>query len=152
MSKRYWVIAPYDSTSSDIFEKVWEYDLANGTIAIGWDELGDVSKLNKSEIKSRYEKIYGGKPGEISYGTNTIWKFYHEIKVGDVVIARCGRMKIRGIGTVTSQTFFDKKMGINRVGGLTDETCSHFIKVEWGEVMNFEFGELIFLLGVTQGM
>jgi len=41
MSKRYWVIAPYDSTYSDIFEKAWKYDLTNGTIAIGWDELGD---------------------------------------------------------------------------------------------------------------
>ncbi|GEM_PF-4474368 len=33
--KRYWVIAAYDSTKTEIFEKVWEYDLRNGTIDIG---------------------------------------------------------------------------------------------------------------------
>lgn len=33
---RYWVIAPYDSTRPEVFDKAWAYDLTNGTIALGW--------------------------------------------------------------------------------------------------------------------
>jgi hypothetical protein len=46
--KRYWVIAPYDSTQTQIFNKAWEYDLKNGTIAVGWKDLGDVSERGQA--------------------------------------------------------------------------------------------------------
>lgn len=36
--KRYWVMTPYNSERPDTFDKAWEYDLKNGTIALGWQE------------------------------------------------------------------------------------------------------------------
>ena len=32
---RYWVIAPVESKPSELFDKVWQFDVANGLISIG---------------------------------------------------------------------------------------------------------------------
>jgi hypothetical protein len=59
MSKRYWVIAPFNSKKTDIWDKVWPYDLENGIISIGWGEIGDASKFNEEELREEVEKVYG---------------------------------------------------------------------------------------------
>lgn len=143
MARRYWVIAPYRSKRLQIFNKVWEYDKKNGTLAIGWRKLGNVSNLSQSELKSKYEQTYGGRPSDISYGTNVIWSFYHEIEVGDVVIARRGLKRIIGIGAVTKNAFYDEERGIERVVRSTNHFYPNFIGVEWGEVMDIEFDRSI---------
>lgn len=38
---RYWVIAPVESKPPELFDKVWQFDLANHLITIGWTEPGD---------------------------------------------------------------------------------------------------------------
>ena len=73
MEKRYWVIAPYSSEESEIFDKTWEYDLNNGTIAIGWAQLGDVSKMSEEELKYKMKVVYPEKT--TSHAFNSIWKF-----------------------------------------------------------------------------
>lgn len=48
---RYWIIAPYDSKITKLFELAWDYDVKNGTIAIGWNELGNISKFYQIDFK-----------------------------------------------------------------------------------------------------
>lgn len=36
----YWIIAPVESDPPDFFNKVWQFDLENNTISIGWGEGG----------------------------------------------------------------------------------------------------------------
>jgi len=105
---RYWVIAPYDSTQPQIFEKVWEYDLREGTIAIGWKELGDISGMNRSEVESKFKEVY---EKELTRDINAIWRFYHEVSPGNVIIARRGTKKIIGVGIVTGTAFYDEEKG-----------------------------------------
>ncbi|RLI75827.1 hypothetical protein DRO97_02355 [Archaeoglobales archaeon] len=137
---RYWVIAPYDSTKTQIFEKVWEYDLNNGTIAVGWSDLGDVSEMSKPELESRYKEVYG----EINNrDINAIWKFYHEISIGDIIIARRGTKKIIGIGTVTGKPFYSEEKGKERVANLTEDFYPNFISVKWEE-KEIEFDKPVF--------
>src|SRR5207249_3702751 len=35
----YWVIAPYSAEPLDEWQQVWDFDLANGVISIGWSKL-----------------------------------------------------------------------------------------------------------------
>jgi len=141
---RYWVIAPYDSTKTQIYEKVWEYDRANGTIAIGWKELGDVSQLSRSELEAKYKATYGNiAKGSVTRDVNALWAFYHDISPGDVVIARCGTKKVVGIGTVTGGPFYDEQKGIDRVSNLTDHAYSNFLPVKWDEQVIL-FDEIVF--------
>ncbi len=88
---RYWVIAPVESKPRELFDKVWEFDLANNLISIGWKQLGDVSKISRDELADAIGSAYPEKPPTTkSLFANMIWAFYHEIMPGDVILARRG--------------------------------------------------------------
>lgn len=88
---RYWVIAPFASKNADIFDKVWQFDLANNTISIGWSQLGDVSKMTREVLAETVAAAYPETPNATkSLFVNMLWSFYHEISPGDTVIARRG--------------------------------------------------------------
>lgn len=83
---RYWVIAPFDVRLPEIWERVWQFDLANGIISIGWGKLGDPSNLSESELKDALQREFNS-----TRPSNMLWNFYRSIQAGDVVIARRGR-------------------------------------------------------------
>ena len=140
MEKRYWVIAPYSSEKSE-FDKIWEYDVKNETIAIGWAKLGNVSKMNEEKLKTKIKEVYPKKT--TSHTFNSIWKFYHEVGIGDVIIARKGRKKIIGIGEVTKTAFYDKKKGKER-SFKKDKLFPNFISVKWKQKGEINFENLVF--------
>ena len=138
--KRYWVIAPYDSTKPEIFDKAWEYDLKKGTIAVGWQRLGDISTLNEEALREKYIEAYGkDNPAD----RKAFWNFCHEISIGDILIARRGRRKIIGIGEVIGSHFLDENRGKERVGYLTENVYSNFLNVKWQKV-EIKFEEIVF--------
>jgi restriction system protein len=143
----YWVISPYDSSRPQIFDKAWKYDLENGTIALGWRELGDISDIeNKSELEARYRKAYGDDVPQqvVTRDVNSLWTFRHGIPPGDKVIARHGTKRLIGIGTVTGQPFYDEEKGQERVENLTEDFYSRFLTVNWEEREEIEFEQIVF--------
>jgi restriction system protein len=98
---RYWVIAPYESNPSEPFNKVWQFDLANNLISVGWTGLGNISKMDKQELAKAVATTYPEKPpGTKGLITNMMWAFYHEVAPGDFIIARRGLKTIAAIGKV----------------------------------------------------
>ena len=59
---RYWVIAPVESKPPELFDNVWQYDVANNLISIGWSELGDVSKMSAEALSEVASTTYADKP------------------------------------------------------------------------------------------
>jgi len=51
MMTRFWIIAPI--ANGDLYDKVWEFDLANNCISIGWRAVGDVSKMRREDLQSK---------------------------------------------------------------------------------------------------
>ena len=47
---RFWIIAPYAANPPEKFEKVWEFDLANNVISIGWPGFGNVLEMSEDEL------------------------------------------------------------------------------------------------------
>jgi hypothetical protein len=137
---RYWVIAPYDSTKAQVWEKAWEYDLQKGTIAIGWQELGDVSRMDKPELRARFGKVYPESKAT-TRDCNTIWSFYHDIAPDDVIVARRGTKKVVGVGMVTGPAFYDERKGKERVANLTDDYYPNLIPVKW-EARSIDFEKI----------
>jgi predicted Mrr-cat superfamily restriction endonuclease len=144
---RYWAIAPYDSTESKVFDKVWDYDFKNSTIAVGWSKLGDISQIkNIDELRLRHEKAY---PEDSNItrtrDCNAIWNFYYGMQPGDIIIARRGRKKIVGIGTVTEpkKVYYKEEEGKKRVDNLTTHYYPNFMKVNW-EKKEIDFGKMVF--------
>ena len=123
---KYWVIAPCDSKRAD-FDKAWNYDLQNHTIAIGWSAIGDPSVMTKDILKKRVDEFYPEK--QKNYVVGVIWQLYHDISEGDVVIARKGLKTVLSIGKVNKTAYYDEKEGKKRV--VLDHYYPNFIGVEW---------------------
>lgn len=133
---RFWVITPYDYTDKETFSNAWDYDLRNGTIAVGWKDLGDVSKLTREQLEEKYQKVYEDATRK---GLNQITKFLHEINPGDILIARGGRKKILSWGTVTGPAFYDDAKAKERVKDPQAYQYPQFLPVQWvGKEREFE--------------
>ena len=82
MNKKYWVISPYDAGEAAIWKRAWKYDLANGTIAIGWLALGDIASYDKDQLAKAVEDTYpDAKQGAKAFIVRAMWNFWHEIKL-----------------------------------------------------------------------
>ena len=112
---RYWVYAPGEGSY------MWDDFYKRGVMAIGWNEIGDLSLFkNKSEIKEAMKKIYGP---NLSYqnATHATWQFVNEMKVGDIIFVKKGRSQLIGRGIVTSDYFYDSEA----------EEYNHIRTVNW---------------------
>lgn len=160
--RRYWVISPYltkselyghGTYSSDRrdkgFDAVWKYDLANSTIALGNSFIGDPSRKSEEEIRQEISNLR-----KLSYGSavryaKDLWRFYNEVKKGDIVIAKRGLKAILGYGEVVERdgkvSFYSAEKGLERTG---NEYNPHpdFLNVEWVEERT-DFDIPIFIIG-----
>ncbi len=147
---RYWAIAPYHADDPDVYDSVWSFNLANGSISIGWSELGDISGLDESEIRERLCRQWPNyTSGSATNATRMLHKFYHTIAVDDVVVARRGLKQIAGIGKVIRTGYFDADLLRPAFEGFGPDyeeiVYSHHIDVEWQEDMrDVEYEDRIF--------
>jgi restriction system protein len=124
---RYWVIAPVESKPPELFDTVWQFDLANNLISIGWNTLGDVSDMSREQLSAAVAATYPDKPQQTKgLYSNMIWAFYHEIGPGDLVIARRGRKTLAAVGRVSESAFYAP--GKNPAHGHPS-----FLKISWQE-------------------
>ncbi len=127
--QRNWVIAPVESKKPELFDRVWQFDLENGLISIGWSELGDVSQLSREELAKVVADAYREKPLHTQgLFANMLWNFFHEIKPGNYIVARRGRMKLAGVGEVSASAFYSPGKNPLLASGYVH---SNFIRVNW---------------------
>lgn len=112
---RYWLYAAGNGSAN------WESDYAEGIMAIGWSEMGDLSDYSsKAEIRTIMRALYGG-TSSYQHQVLATWQFANEIKPGDVVFVKKGRKKVVGRGIVEGEYVYDDQRG---------EFC-HTRKVRW---------------------
>jgi len=127
---RYWVIAPVESNPPDLFDRVWHFDLANSCISIGWNALGDVSHLTRDQISDSIAAVYPEKPpASRSLVRNMLWSFFHDISVGDIILARRGRKTLAGVGIVKTVASFHG--AANAHASHPESTHLNFLEVDW---------------------
>ena len=112
-TQKYWKIAPGENAWN------WEKCKEGGFIAMGWDELGDISKLNHEEFKIRSQEILKQHSDWGPKGFEQVWDFL-QIEEGDRIVANRGTKEVLGIGTVTGAYYF-----------VPDETHGHRLPVRW---------------------
>ena len=101
---RCWVIAPFEAKKPELFDRVWQFDVANNLISIGWSALGDVSKMNRQNLSNAVASAYPDRAKTLI--GNMLWAFYHEIVPGDFVIARRGLKTLAAVGQVTQSAVY----------------------------------------------
>lgn len=104
-NRKCWVIASGEKS------RLWD-EFKNGNfIAIGWNELGNLSLFkSKEEIKNKYIEVYG-KNGDND--VCALWAFYHQMSKGDIVFVKDGLSKIIGYGEVSGDYYFDETFEYN---------------------------------------
>lgn len=78
--------------------------LKKDKIAIGWAAFGDLSKVENTReaFKVRYAEIYpNDKKGSISISSGMLYRFIHEIQIGDYVVFPSKSDRMINIGIVT---------------------------------------------------
>ncbi|WP_205679228.1 AAA family ATPase [Brumimicrobium aurantiacum] len=95
----YWIYSPGRSAEH------WNSFYEEGIMAIGWDELGDLSQYDtKDDIYSALQENYGGE-GSKKNNVAANFEFSKEIKIGDIVIVKKGKHELLGYGIVTSDYY-----------------------------------------------
>jgi len=140
----YWVIAPFGSADTNLFDKVWQFDLSNGHISIGWPELGDISQLDKPALQAAVGKTYpSSPPATRTLYANMLWAFHHEMRPGDVVVARRGRKVLAAVGDVVRAGYFAP--GKNPTLSDPSNAHSHFLDVRWRDApRDLQFASIVF--------
>ena len=133
-----WVIAPYRADHRDIWQRVWQFNLANQFISIGWGDLGDVSCLNEQELRELIDRAYPDAPaGSKRSSFRMLWDFYHAVQPGDFVIARQGTKRLAAVGTVVRKAYYDPAKTVEALEN--ESTFPNHVDVRWADSPRYSF-------------
>jgi len=145
--RRYWVIAPVEARNPEFFDKVWQFDVANNLISIGFHEVGDISKMSQEDLSKAVASAFPDKPlATRTLIRNMLWQFYNEISPGDVIVARRGRKVLAAVGDVIQSAAYSpgKNPAIDH---------SNFLGVAWrDQPRDKEFSDLVFPMHTLTGI
>src|SRR5688572_6399868 len=105
MAINYWVLSPCNPLEKKLFSRVWEYDLNNNTVQLGWPSAGEINFSDKDAphklISSKWPGLYA------STITEFIWDFHHNVKAGDELIIHQGGDRMLGRARVKGPASFE---------------------------------------------
>ena len=122
---RVWLIAPGENA------RLWSDFQEKGEARIGWDYLGDLSDYSSQEEIEQAIIEHENLSIRPSNNSKACWEFSHVINEGDYIIAKEGRTKVIGLGTVKSGYVFDP----------SPPEYHHSRKVDWTKAGSWELAE-----------
>lgn len=96
---------------------IYDYCIENNCIAIGFMESLDLTGLDETKISSLAEEKKLGR-----FEGQAMTYFMQYLKIGNYIVVSKGNRKVRAIGKVTGDYFYEKDPAIQ---------YNHFRKVEW---------------------
>lgn len=122
--RRVWVIAPGRDAS------YWEEFYRDGVIAIGWNDLGDLSQYTDLEdFVSRIKMVYESEKDPVN-NARACFDFRWQMQLGDLVFTQKGTRNIVGYGIISGPYEYQA----DRVG------FKHIRKVEWKGRGEWQYG------------
>jgi restriction system protein len=99
--------------------------LKKNCVAVGWTKMGDLASLkhDREAFKARVAEVYPEKkPGAIPNNAGQLFRFVHEIKIGDIVVYPSKRDREVHLGRVEGHYTYDPK---------TEPGYPHVRAVKW---------------------
>ena len=119
LETKYWMYAPGENASK------WSRCKEQSIICIGWDEMGDLSQINRlSECRDGLRDVYENPDSSFMNDGLAIWEFSHIMQNGDIIYAKRGLSNIIARGIVKSEYIYDQ----------SQEDFCHTRKVEWTHI------------------
>lgn len=129
----YWLYAPGKNGSE------WENFYAKGLMALGWDELGDLTEYNsKEEIVKALQNLFKTSSSKKNDATAN-YNFMSEMNIGDVVFVKKGISRLLGYGIVESDYVFDS----------TRNQFKHVRRMNWKKKGNWDAGHNLAIKTLT---
>ena len=102
-------------------------DFAKGYVAIGWNEMGDLSPFKNQEpvVGYRYREAYPqAKPGRAAGGAAVVHKFCNVLQKGDAVVTYDGNTRNYLVGEIKSDYYYKPGL-IEDMPNLRDVDWKH---------------------------
>jgi len=98
--------------------------IENSVLGIGWEDLGDLSKIrSRSELKALYSKYYpDASTGRMNNHVGQILSFLKKTKVGDTVVIPLKLTRKIAVGKIVGDYVFREDLGAD---------MKHTMPVEW---------------------
>ncbi|MFT6336461.1 MAG: hypothetical protein ACJATI_003220 [Halioglobus sp.] len=123
----YWLYAPGQNAN------MWDSFYSDGIIALGWDQLGDLTKYKgKSEIAKNLIKLdTSGNASSKKNNSLANHEFDKVLKPGDIVFCKNGLSQIVGCGIITGEYYFDEDAAVYKSRRKIKWTHKGEWKVTW---------------------
>lgn len=124
--------------------------LRNDVIAIGWNEMGDLSNIdpNRDAFKEKYIQTYpDAKNGSIATGAGMLYRFRHEVQIGDYVVFPSKSNREVNIGVVDGEYKYDSNQ-IEYMQTRKVKWLKHLPRMAFSQGALYEIGSAMSLFSV----
>lgn len=124
--------------------------LDGNKIAIGWHAFGDLSKVanTRDAFKKRYTEVYpNAKKGSVATSSGMLYRFIHEIQIGDYIIFPSRSDRMINIGVVQSEYTYIESAG-EYVQQRTVKWVKHLPRTAFSQGALYEIGSAMSLFMV----
>lgn len=124
--------------------------LKNDVIAIGWSDMGDLSKIdaNRDAFKDKYTQVYpDAKKGSIATGAGMLYRFRYEIQIGDYVVFPSKSNREVNIGVVEGEYVYDSTQ-VEYVQTRKVKWLKHLPRMAFSQGALYEIGSAMSLFSV----
>ncbi len=126
--------------------------LNENKIAIGWREFGDLSKVdnNREAFKKRYSQVYSNaKKGSVPTSSGMLYRFIHEIQVGDYVVFPSKSNRMINIGIVKGEYMYVESTA-EYVQQRSVEWIKHLPRTAFSQGALYEIGSAMSLFAIKK--
>lgn len=124
--------------------------LKENKIVLGWKDFGDLSKVESSReaFKEHYQKSYPkGKKGAIGTCSGMLYRFIHEIKIGDYIVYPSKTDRMINIGIVEGEYTYAPEAG-EYVQQRSVKWLKHLPRTAFSQGALYEVGSALSLFAV----
>ncbi len=114
---RYWKVTVGEDADQ------WAAWRLGNFVAMGWDELGDLTTQTRGEFEAQRDALTRQFPERTKSAANQVWRYARQISEGDRVVVKRNAREILAIGTVTGGYYF-----------VPDAHKGHCFPVEWDDL------------------
>lgn len=126
--------------------------LNGNKIAIGWREFGDLSKVddNREAFKKRYVQVYSNaKKGSVPTSSGMLFRFIHEIQIGDYVVFPSKSNRMINIGIVKGEYMYVESAA-EYVQQRSVEWIKHLPRTAFSQGALYEIGSAMSLFAIKK--
>lgn len=125
--------------------------LRENTMAIGWRAMGDLSLIGNSRdaFKKKYSEVYSGKTKQsIANGAGMLYRFCHEVKIGDYVVFPSKSDRMINLGIVEGDYKYDPNAHWEYVQQRKVKWLKHLPRTAFSQGALYEIGSAMAFFAV----